>query len=375
MSIIAVNEQGRVNKNSVNVRKDAGLSYDRVYYAQMGDIVTVTAHKNDSSGTTWLKIRNHTRNTNSVGYIRHDFVDPYNDSGSGDSSGSGDTGSSDTTDNNIAEDNRTAGTGGTLILGRITGDNVRVRTGPSTSATVIGRFFRNNFVMFYSGKTHGDGTWYRIDFDGDAYVSSSYIVAASNEDSQSNGQGYYNPSTAVAYARNHTVDNGASEACSNYNHSFGFINSRDCANFVNQCLCAGGLPMFDGWSYQITGIPDEWDNTSNKWTVTNGSRCALLGRNRIRKIDCESVQLGDIIYTYNDNNSTHEKYEHVVIASSDYNASTQSCNVCGHTENHKDRPKTLNRNTCRCYRVERVFDRFNCDMPVSIPTSGNGGNA
>ena len=45
MSNISVGSKGKVNKNRVNVRVDAGTSYDRVYYAQSGDIVVVQAWK------------------------------------------------------------------------------------------------------------------------------------------------------------------------------------------------------------------------------------------------------------------------------------------------------------------------------------------
>lgn len=77
MSNIAVGGKGKVNANSVNVRKDAGTSYDRVYYAQSGDIVVVQARKTGTDGKLWYKIKNETRYTTSVGYIRNDFVDAY----------------------------------------------------------------------------------------------------------------------------------------------------------------------------------------------------------------------------------------------------------------------------------------------------------
>lgn len=81
MAVIAIGSKGKVNANSVNVRKDAGTSYDRVYYAQSGDIVTVQAHKNGPDGKVWLKITNETRYTSKVGWIRNDFVDPYSETG------------------------------------------------------------------------------------------------------------------------------------------------------------------------------------------------------------------------------------------------------------------------------------------------------
>ena len=86
MSNIAVGSKGKVNANKVNVRKDAGTRYDRVYYAQSGDIVVVQARKTGTDGNLWYKITNETHYTTSVGYIRNDFVDAYtggSDGGSG----------------------------------------------------------------------------------------------------------------------------------------------------------------------------------------------------------------------------------------------------------------------------------------------------
>ena len=61
MSNISVGSKGKVNKNRVNVRVDAGTSYDRVYYAQSGDIVVVQARKTGTDGKLWYKIKNETK--------------------------------------------------------------------------------------------------------------------------------------------------------------------------------------------------------------------------------------------------------------------------------------------------------------------------
>ena len=91
MAIIAVGEKGRVNGSNVNVRVDATTKANRVYYAQLGDVVVIQGQKTGrpDDGKVWLKIKNETRNKSSVGYIRNDFVDPYTDGGD---SGGGGTG-------------------------------------------------------------------------------------------------------------------------------------------------------------------------------------------------------------------------------------------------------------------------------------------
>lgn len=86
MSNIAVGSKGKVNANSVNVRTDAGTGYNRVYYAQSGDIVVVQARKTGTDGNLWYKITNETHYTTSVGYIRNDFVDAYASGGGGSTS-------------------------------------------------------------------------------------------------------------------------------------------------------------------------------------------------------------------------------------------------------------------------------------------------
>ena len=73
MSNIAVGSKGKVNANKVNVRKDAGTRYDRVYYAQSGDIVVVQARKTGTDGNLWYKITNETHYTTSAGYTYCDF--------------------------------------------------------------------------------------------------------------------------------------------------------------------------------------------------------------------------------------------------------------------------------------------------------------
>ena len=83
MAIIPIGSKGKVNGSYVNVRTDAGTQYPRVYYAQTGNIVVVQSHKTGTDGMIWLKIKNETSNTSLVGYIRNDFVDPYNGSGGG----------------------------------------------------------------------------------------------------------------------------------------------------------------------------------------------------------------------------------------------------------------------------------------------------
>ena len=65
----------------------------------------------------------------------------------------------------------------------------------------------------------------------------------------------YNPQKAVAYARQYTCNHGYPCGCS-YNPAYYNYNpdGGDCANFVSQCLVAGGLPVNSSWGvYEQNG--------------------------------------------------------------------------------------------------------------------------
>ncbi len=144
--------------------------------------------------------------------------------------------------------------------------------------------------------------------------------------------------------------------------------SQNCTNFVNQCLCAGGIPMFDGWARNFTGIPSSWDKGS--WTLTNRTRCSLIAKGLITEIPYNQVQKGDIIFNYKASNSVHLRYPHVVIATGSYSAGKVP--VHGHTENHKDWDKSINSTNCKCYRVVSGAPLEACEKLVTLPTTGSG---
>lgn len=127
------------------------------------------------------------------------------------------------------------------------------------------------------------------------YVMSNYISTSGG--SGSGGTTVtFSPSAAVAYARGHseTTDNAL---CSNRNTSFGSSTNNDCANFVSQCLVAGGLPMFNGWCYKLSGIPASWETGGWSWTYSGYQK--LNSKGRISPVALVDVQPGDFIYNYN----------------------------------------------------------------------------
>ena len=121
------------------------------------------------------------------------------------------------------------------------------------------------------------------------------------------------PSKAVEYADHHSQTTAVGKLCTNRNKTFGSATSNDCANFVSQCLCAGGLPMFNGWSYNLPGIPAGWKKTT-KWSLTESGMKKLTDSARawMTLIDPTLVKPGDVIYTYKKNNAEGKKYTHEV---------------------------------------------------------------
>jgi len=103
---------------------------------------------------------------------------------------------------------------------------------------------------------------------------------------------------AVIYAEKHSETTDPGKLCSNRNKTFGSATTNDCANFVSQCLCAGGMPMFKGWSYPVSGIPSGWKKAS-KWSLTESGMNQLQSKGWISQIEHTEVKRGDIIYTYN----------------------------------------------------------------------------
>lgn len=344
---VAITEDGdtctvSTSSGSLNIRKTASTSADVVFTAAKGATLRLL---DTTSVSGWYRVSN----ASGTGWGSSAYLTLDNDSCTDDSSGNGDS-----------------ALNGTETYGTIRCDNyVNIRSSYSTSSDVIGRLFNGDPVVYYAGESYsnGDYTWYRIRFDGDAYIASNYVTSNTDDHTVTHTL-VYNADAAVEYAYNHTDNDEAS----NYHTAFG-KNSSDCANFVNQCLCAGGLPMFKGWSDSLTGIPSTWSD--DNWQLTNASRCPLIVKGRISAIPHTAVKKGDIIYTYDSDADVHLCYPHVVIAATDYDSSTGQCRVHGHTTNQRYALKALTASTCRCYHVTSSIKVEACEKRISLPVSGS----
>lgn len=251
--------------------------------------------------------------------------------------------------------------------GIVSGGKLYCRKQPNKSAAYWGRFDDGAVIQV----KEYNSTWYETYWDDDpakvGYVMKTYVEAATHPDIAVQ----YSPELAVQYAKNHSTQ-GASGADPARNTTFGSLSTNDCANFVSQCLCCGGLPMFHGWSYPIENIPAGW-NANSKWKLTYSGCQKLLNKGRISEItDPTQVKAGDIIYSYNSSNEEGKQYTHVTIAVSNYDSSYGGCLVCGHTKNQRMDPKVLNANKVRIYRVATWIIVAGNERRVSLPLTGNG---
>lgn len=177
---------------------------------------------------------------------------------------------------------------------------------------------------------------------------------------------------AVTYALNHS-DNSKSGPCPLRNRIFRISDGKnDCADFVHQCICAGGVPMFDGWFYRLPGIPSGWANS--KWALTHSGLEKLKGKGWIYPVAYDAVQPGDLIYTYKAN-AKPTPYTHVTLAVSGNVTENGKfgCRVCGYTANQHDAFKQLTEKNCECYRVYPAFAGDGTEKKVYLPLTGSGG--
>lgn len=160
----------------------------------------------------------------------------------------------------------------------------------------------------------------------------------------------YKRDSAVSYAIQFT---DVKKGCKKYNRDgFRYILSEkgisgrgDCANFVSQCLWAGGLPMTNEW-YNHTPYFNIGTGTTT-WNGTLSQRCFLLNRNWAKEIAKKDIvgviKKGDIVYTVKNGS-----YIHVVLVSRDVEADSKVY-VCGHTANQRDKERRPQANTTDCF--------------------------
>ena len=146
---------GTVTGNAVNIRSGPSTSDSIVASRNKGDTLSVVGVSDN-----WYKVSL----SGSTGYIRSDFLRLGSGSGSSPSSGSS-----------------SGSAGGT---GTIKGICVRMRSGPSTSYSILGTY-DSGTKMTVTGE---DGDWYKVSCNGeDGYVYKTYLSVGGGSGSDSSG--------------------------------------------------------------------------------------------------------------------------------------------------------------------------------------------
>lgn len=146
----------------------------------------------------------------------------------------------------------------------------------------------------------------------------------------------YYPSSAVSYALDWTDNSGSMTDTSPYNNTvYKSYNPNDCANFVSQCLYAGGLYTDNTWySNFLNWSPDAWINVEALHDYLFNSAYSIntqiLSYPSSVTSYINSIYTGDIVFYYNYNQS---KFDHVTIVTS---KTSTDAKVSGHCANQKD---------------------------------------
>lgn len=127
----------------------------------------------------------------------------------------------------------------------------------------------------------------------------------------------YNADTAVSYARQYALS---------YNSAYNSYKGKggDCANFVSQCLFAGGLSTDATWKPYTTA-----------WNGANALRIYLRDNKKYTcyakgNISLSNISIGDLLWEVG---SDGTGFGHVTIVTS---VSASGVTICGHTNDRKD---------------------------------------
>ncbi|MEG1092417.1 MAG: amidase domain-containing protein [Acinetobacter sp.] len=325
---------------TVNLRKTASSSGTILVRVGYGKAVQATSYNLTWHSATY---------SGYSGYIMSKFLTSTDPNGGGSSSGSTRPGQ------------------GTVIGG----GPLYCRKMPQAGYAYWGQFQEGASIPIYPCSTSG---WYETRWPASGsnvgYVMSQYISMSGGSTGGTTTSYTFEPNDAATYALNHS--DKSKGKCTKRNTYFPSIDGNDdCADFVSQCLCAGGVPMFNGWFYSFNGIPTNW--SGSKWGVTYSGYQKLNGKGWLQTVAYNAIQSGDIIYSYNPN-ATPTPYTHVTIAVSENVTENgkYGCKICDNTANQHDEFKELTSKNCKCYRVKRTLSGDGNEKRVRLPLDGNG---
>lgn len=140
------------------------------------------------------------------------------------------------------------------------------------------------------------------------FLAATHINAYGNEESVN----YKNP---MVYSRTKAIEYAEKCFSKRNNQYYGY--GQDCANFVSQCLCSGGMPINNNWySYKMDDcffycgdVTITWSRAPEQYAYYKKSQynCKNFSINSISDIKDaikEGVQAGDLIYFDNEKDGT-----------------------------------------------------------------------
>lgn len=320
---------GVIKGTSVRVRKEPNTTSAILAHVNTGDKVTYYAGESYSgNGYSWYRCTSSKWSNN--GYIATNYV--KEDTGTSDGGTGGNTDKNYTIRLTVETDRFGTGT------------SVTFREKASTTSKELGKINCGTSVMVSTV----DGEWLPTTYNGKTgFVMAKYLSGSTEYTKWVAGVTKtvsYNRNAAVAYALKYS-SNDTDTGTDSYNNaeykpvgnSTEDIN-KDCANFVSQCLFAGGMPMHDGWYYRYPGNVTN-PSVNAAWKGTNSQKKAIAARKFGERVyDISKLKKGDIVYTY-DTKKNNGTFGHVVILSEDVGSSSNMI-VCGHTLNQRNATRT-----------------------------------
>ena len=228
-------EPGKVNVDSVNVRKDAGTSHSVLAVAPKNADVTVYGEKSDSAGKKWYKIKYN----DTVGYMLAEYVTLEE------------------------EKEETPETTYEAKSGKVNASSVNVRSGAGTGNSIVGNLSSGAAVTVVGeAKDSSQRVWYKIEYSGGSgYMLAEYITLDSASNNNNNSESYEKKNGKV----NADVVNVRSGAGTG-NSVVGSLSSGSAVTIVGEAKDSSGAK----W-YKIEYSGGSGYMHSDYVTVTNGS--------------------------------------------------------------------------------------------------------
>ena len=182
------------------------------------------------------------------------------------------------------------------VNSNVDGTPLNVRTGSSSSNGIVTRLSQGTKLTILRSVTGGSyptpngnrTDWYEIEVNGQRGYAAAYYISKGTSNTGGGGSSY-NRQAAVQYANLYS---------NTKNPAYGFYEDNNCANFVSQCLVAGGLfPKFSTppiGNYPYTSVVGLNNNLLNN-NLAEQVAIGYLSDAHIRSKILNELKPGDVI--------------------------------------------------------------------------------